>query len=131
MAYNNKQNLYYDGNKQIYIAGTNYIKDLVINDLTITLGLIKYTDSYKQSQQLYDTNKDKIETIVSHSLGSIIAHHLILDNEQLKGRLYATPSMARTHDRIKYVSHYGDPIAMFSLDRTTRKLYLGNPHTYT
>jgi hypothetical protein len=131
MAYNNNQNLYYDGNKKLYIAGTNSIKDIVINDLTIPLGLIKYTDRYKQAQQLYDSNKDKIETIISHSLGSIIAHHLILDNEQLKGRLYATPSLARPHDRIQYFSHYGDPIAMFNLDRTNRKLYLGNPHTYT
>jgi hypothetical protein len=51
--------------------------------------------------------------------------------EQLKGRLFATPSLARPHDRIEYVSHYGDPIAMFNLDRRTRKLYLGNPHTCT
>jgi hypothetical protein len=66
--------------KKKYIAGTNSIKDLVINDLTIPLGLTKYTDRCKQAQQLYDSNKGKIDTIVSHSLGSIIAHHLILDN---------------------------------------------------
>jgi hypothetical protein len=123
MAYNNMQNLFfYDGNKKIYIAGTNYIKDLVIHDLTLPLGLIQYTDRYKQAQQLYDNNKDKIDTIVSHSLGSIIAHHLILDNEQLKGRLYATQSLARPHDLKQYFSHYGDPIAMFNLYRTHRKL---------
>jgi hypothetical protein len=131
MAYSNNQNLYYDGNTNLYIAGTNSIKDLVINDLTIPLGLNKYTDRYKQAQQLYNNNKDKIETIISHSLGSVIAHHLILENKQLKGRLYATPSLARPPDRIEYFSHHGDPIAMFNLDRRNRKLYLGNPHTYT
>jgi hypothetical protein len=50
MAYSNNQTLYYDGNHKLYIAGTNSIKDLVINDLTIPLGLIKYTDRYKQAQ---------------------------------------------------------------------------------
>ena len=130
-AYNNNENLYYDGNEKLYIAGTNSIKDLVINDLTIPFrGLIQYTDRYKKAHQLYTDNKDKIKTIVSHSLGSVLAHHIILENEQVKGRLYSTPSLAIPHDRISYFSHYGDPIAMFNLDTTNRKLYLGNPHTY-
>ena len=63
--------------------------DLVINDLTIPFrGLIQYTDRYARSHQLYTTHKDKIKTLVSHSLGSGIAHHIILENEQLEGRLY-------------------------------------------
>jgi hypothetical protein len=132
MAYNNNENLYYDGNENLYIAGTNSIKDIVINDLTIPFrGLIQYTDRYKKAHQLYTDNKDKIKTIISHSLGSVLAHHIILENEQLKGRLYSTPSLAIPHDRITYYSHYGDPIAMFNLDRTNRKFHLGNPHTYT
>ena len=131
-AYTNNENLYYDGNENLYIAGTNSIKDLVINDLTIPFrGLIQYTDRYKKAHQLYTDNKDKIKTIISHSLGSVLAHHIIVENEELKGRLYSTPSLAIPHDRITYFSHYGDPIAMFNLDRTNRKLYLGNPHTYT
>jgi hypothetical protein len=60
---------------------------MFINDLTIPFrGLIQYTDRYQQAHQLYTINKDKIRTIVSHSLGSVIAHHLILENVQLKGR---------------------------------------------
>jgi hypothetical protein len=101
---------------------TNYIQDLVINDLTIPLILIQYTDNYKQAHQLFDNNKDKIRNIVSHSLWSVIAHHLILENKQLNGRLYSTPSLARPRESIKHVSHYGDPIAMFNLDRQNRKL---------
>ena len=62
--------------------------------------LIQYTDRYNQARQLYTANKDKIKTIVSHSLGSVIAHHIILENEQLKGRLYSTPSLAIPHERI-------------------------------
>jgi predicted alpha/beta superfamily hydrolase len=105
---------------------------MFINDLTIPFrGLIQYTDRYKQAQELYNTNKDKIQTIVSHSLGSVIGYHLILENEQLNGRLYSSPSLAIPHARIEYFSHYGDPIAMFNLDRRNRRLYLGNPHTYT
>ena len=68
---------------------------------------------------------------MSHSLGSVISHHIILDNEQLKGRLYSTPSLAIPHERISCVSQYADPIAMFNLDIRTRRLYLGNPHTCT
>ena len=68
---------------------------------------------------------------MSHSLGSIIAHHIILEIEQLNGRLYSTPSLAIPHERIEYVSHYGDPIAMSNLDRRTSKLYFCNPDTYT
>ena len=79
----------------------------------------------------YTDNKDKIKTIISHSLGSVLAHHIVVENEQLKGRLYSTPSLAIPHDRIAYFSHYGDPIAMFNYDTANRKLYLGNPHTYT
>ena len=93
--------------------------------------LIRYTDRYKQAHQLFTDNKDNIKTIVSHSLGSVVAHHIILENEQLNGRLYSTPSLAIPHERIDYFSHYGDPIAMFNLDRRNRRLYLGNPHTYT
>ena len=91
------------------------MKDLFINDLTIPFrGLIQYTDRYARANQLYTTHKDKIKTIVSHSLGSVISHHIILENEQLKGRLYSTPSLAIPHKRIEYFSHYGDPIAMFN-----------------
>jgi hypothetical protein len=103
----------------------------VINDLTIPLILIQHTDRYKEVHQLFDSNKDKIINIVYHSLWSVIAHHLILENEQLNGRLYSTPSLARPHERITYVSHYGDPIATLNLDKPNRKLYLDNPHTYT
>jgi hypothetical protein len=50
-AYSNNQNIYYDGNEKLYIAGTNSIKDMFINDLTIPFrGLIQYTDRYKQAQ---------------------------------------------------------------------------------
>ena len=131
-AYSNNENLYYDCDEKLYIAGTNSIKDLFINDLTIPFrGLIQYTDRYARANQLYTTRKDKIKTIVSHSLGSVIAQHIVLENEQLKGRLYSTQSLAIPHERIKYFSHYGDPIAMFNLDRRNRRLYFGNPHTYT
>ena len=130
-AYSNKQNIYYAGDENKYIAGTNSIKDLFINDLTIPFrGWIQYTDRYDRAHQIYTATKDKIKTIVSHSLGSVIAHHKILANEQLKGRLYSTPSWAIPHERIEYFSHSGDPIAMFKLHRRNRKLYLGNPHTY-
>ena len=44
----------------------------------------------------------------------------------IQHRLLAIP-----HERRTYCSHYGDPIAMFNLDRQRRTLYLGNPHTYT
>ena len=104
---------------------------MFINDLTIPLRLIRYTDRFKQAHQLYTDNKDNIKIIVSHSLDSVVPHHVILENEQLNGRLYSTPSLAIPHERIIYVSHYGDPIAMFNLDNQSRKLYLGNPHTYT
>ena len=78
-AYNNNENLYYDGNENLYIAGTNSIKDLVINDLTIPFrGLIQYTDRYNKAHQLYTDNKDNIKTIISHSLGSVLAHHIVL-----------------------------------------------------
>jgi hypothetical protein len=120
MAYGSRQNLDYDGNKKD--RWTNYIKDLVINDLTIPLRLIQYTNRYKQAHQLFDNNKDKIINIVSHSLWSVIAHPLIHENEQLNGRVYSTPSLARPRESIKHVSHYGDPIAMFILDKQNRKL---------
>jgi hypothetical protein len=129
MAYSSHQHLYDDGNKTIYIAGANSIKDLAINDLTIPLRLSQYTDRHKQSHQLFDSNKDKIRNIISHSLGSVIAHHTILEHEHLNGPLYSTPSLARPHERIEYVSQYGDPIVIFHLGINT--LYLGNTHTYT
>ena len=69
--------------------------------------------------------------MISRILGSVIAHHIIAENEQFEGRLYSTPSLATPHDRITYFSHYGDPIAMFNLDTQNSKLYSGNPHTYT
>ncbi len=79
--------------------------------------LIRYTDRYKQAHQLFTDNEDKIKTIVSHSLGSVVAHYIILENEKLNCRLYSTPCLAIHHERITCVSHYGDPIAMFNLDR--------------
>ena len=61
------------------MAGTNSIKGFVINDLAIPFrGLVQYTDRYHRAHQLYTDHKDNIKTIVSHSLGSVIAHHLIL-----------------------------------------------------
>jgi hypothetical protein len=101
MAYSSRRNIYYDGNKNFHIAGTNSIKDLVINDSTIPLRLIQYPGRYKQAHQLLDSFKHKIRTIVSHSLGSVIAHHRILESEQLNGRSYSTPSLASPHERIE------------------------------
>ena len=76
------------------------MKDLFVNDLTILCrGLIQYTHRYARANQLYTTNKDKLKTIVSHSLGSVIAHHIIWENEQLKGRLYSNPYLAIPHER--------------------------------
>ena len=61
--------------QQLYLAGTNSMKDPFINDLTIPFrGLIQYTDRYNRARQLYTANKDKIKTIVSHSLGSVISN---------------------------------------------------------
>ena len=57
-AYNNNHNISYDGNETyIYIAGSTYTKDLFINDLTIPLRLIRYTDRYKQAHQLFTDKK--------------------------------------------------------------------------
>ena len=96
--YTNNANIYYDGNDKLVIAGTSSIKDLVINGLTIPFrGLIQYTDRYNQAHQQYTDSKDKIKPVLSHSLVSIIAHHIILENEQFKGRLYSTPSLAIPH----------------------------------
>ena len=82
------QNIYDDGHQKLYIVGTSSIQNMVFNDLTLPLRLIRYTDRYKQAHQLFTDNKDNIKTIVSHSLGSVVAHHIILENEQLNGRLY-------------------------------------------
>ena len=108
--------MYYDGDENFHTAGINSIKDLFINDLTIPLRFIRHTERYTKAQQLFTDNKNTINTIISHSLGSVIAPHIIVDHEQLNGRLYSTPSLAIPHDRITYCSHYGDPIAMFKLD---------------
>ena len=89
------------------------MKDLFINDLTIPFRLVQYTDRYARAHQLYTTHKDKIKTLVSHSLGSVNAHHIILETEQLRGRLYSTPSLVLPHERIEYCLQYGDPVAMF------------------
>ena len=93
--------------------------------------LIQDTDRYNQDHQLFTNTKDKSKTMKSHSLGSVIAHHIILEHEQLNGRLYSTPSVAIPHERVSYVSHNCDPIAMFDFDSNNRKLYLRNPLTYT
>jgi hypothetical protein len=66
-----------------------------------------------------------------HSLGFVIDHHIIVEREQLHGRLYSTPSLARPHERIEDISHDGDPIPIFILDRINIQLYLGHQHTYT
>ena len=57
-AYNNNENIYYDGNEQLCIAGTTSIKDLFINDLTIPLRLIQYTDRYQQANQTFDDSNN-------------------------------------------------------------------------
>jgi hypothetical protein len=80
---------------------------------------------------MIDSANETFQIMISHSLGSVIDHHIPMQNEHLNGRLYSTPSLARPHYRIEYVSQYGDPIAILNLDRRTRTLYLGNPHTYT
>ena len=85
-ANTNNENIYYDGDDNLFIAGANSIKDL-INDLTTPLRLIYYTDSYNQAQQLYTDNQDKFKTIMSRSLGSVLAYHTIVEHRQLKGRL--------------------------------------------
>ena len=101
-AYNNNANLYDDGNNNLCIAGTNSIQDLGINDLTMPLRLIHYTDRYTKAHQPYTDKNDNIKTFISYSLGSVISHHITVENEQLKGRLYSTPSLAIPHDRIEY-----------------------------
>ena len=69
------------------IAWTNSIKDRFIHDLTIPLILIHYTDIYTKANQLYTDTRGNIKTLISHSLGSVISHHIILEHRQLKGRV--------------------------------------------
>ena len=130
-AYTNNEILYYDGDGKLYIAVTSSLKVLLVDDLTIPSRLIRNAERYKRAPQLVTDNTDNTKTIISHSLGAVIGHHILVDNEQLDGRLYSTPSLAIPHDSITYVPHSGDPIAMFNLDSTHRKFYLGNPHAYT
>ena len=59
------ENIYSDGDGQLYIAGTTSIKDLVNNDLTIPIILIRYTERYNQAHQRYTDNKDNIKTSIS------------------------------------------------------------------
>ena len=66
--YTNNENLYYDGNDKLFIAGTNSIKDMFINDLTIPLRLIQYTDRYKQEH----INFIQITTIILKQLSLIV-----------------------------------------------------------
>ena len=120
------ENIDSDGNGQLYIAGTTSIKDLVNNDLTIRLILVRYTERYNQARQRYTDNKDTIQTSIYHSFGSVIWHHILEEHEQLNGRLYSTPSLAIPHDRTTCFSHYDNPIARCTLDTQARKLYLGN-----
>jgi hypothetical protein len=94
----------------------------VLTELTLPLILIHYTARYNQAHQLFYNNKDTMQTIISDCLGSAKAHHRIVENEQLSGRLYSTPSLARPHERINYFSQYGDPIAVFKLHRQHRTM---------
>ena len=66
--YTSNENLYHDGNDKLFIAGTNSIKDMFINDLTIPLRLIQYTDRYKQEH----INFIQITTIILKQLSLIV-----------------------------------------------------------
>ena len=92
--------VYYDCTGKLYTAGINSIKDLFLNDLTMPLRLIRCTDRYKQAHQRFTDKASKSKTIVSDSLGSVVAQHILLEHEQLNGRLYPTPSLAISHERI-------------------------------
>ena len=56
-AYTNNENMYYDGDENFHTAGINSIKDLFINDLTIPLRFIRYTERYTKAHQLFTDNK--------------------------------------------------------------------------
>jgi len=128
-SYEGLKNIYVHNNT-LFISGTHSIKD-VLTDLTIPFGMLGYTERFKQAELVLKKNEN-IDTIVSHSLGSAIAHKLA-DMGQIKTvRAYGSPTLYK-HKKILHLRHYGDPVSVSTRwgdSNEINTMYAGNVHSY-
>ena len=78
-AYNGEteDSLYYHPqNRPLYIAGTKDIPRDVIDDLFIPFKMVHLSKRYGPADSYIKRHRDKIETVVGHSLGSAVAMRL-------------------------------------------------------
>lgn len=131
-AYTNVNNIYVNRNI-MYVSGTHSLADVKIWP-QIPLRNIKNTERYIQAKKIMDMYPE-VDTLVGHSLGSVISREITLDNKnKIKAaRLYGSPNLMRGDKRIEYYRHVGDPFSLSNKILRIQKvnsMYLGNPHSY-
>ena len=113
---------YYDKKYDtLVISGTKSLDDVLIDAINVPTNTITTTERYKEAAKLYE--KHKPSTIVSHSLGSLIANE-INNRYNHKGEVYIynaplVSGISRIRKNVKDYSQYGDIVS--GLDFTARR----------
>jgi pimeloyl-ACP methyl ester carboxylesterase len=134
-AYDDPNNIVFNGN-HVYVSGThlNNPQDL-LTDLTIPLGMIKYTDRYKQLEQLMDLHPEA-ERMIGHSMGGslILAYQQNHPERYVKTYTYGAPVISLTEQPkvigYRFRNKY-DPISSLDLGATvSNKNVIHEPYSY-
>jgi len=126
-AYSHPDNVVVKGDT-MYIAGTHSMRD-VITDISIPFGMIERTERYRQARDILAKNPD-VTTVVGHSLGGIIAEHLVKNSSHLSAVSYSAPSISN-YRNVEYRRNYLDPISGLNISAaSTRYSLRRNPHGY-
>ena len=119
-AYENRTDLglyHHPENKTLYIAGTKDFPKDIMDDLLIPFHMVHKSRRYKTTNNFIEHNIDKIDTIVSHSLGSATTMKLNQDyNKRFTTRTYGTPTVSMTQNKDSKNKRFravGDVVSMF------------------
>ena len=112
-AYSSNNKTYIDGNTA-YIAGTDNWKDVFNDWVKIPLGLTRYSQRYKDADEILKSNP-QVTKLTGNSLGGVVSLELQQNHPDRDYNVttYAAPVVQFSNDKHMRFRHPNDPISMF------------------
>ena len=101
------------------------------DDLKIPFGLTRYSQRYKEADQMLKDNP-QITNVVSHSLGGSVALELAQNypEKHLFTTTYGAPVVSSSLQYGNRFRAFGDPVSIFDNGAITKMPIQINPHSY-
>ena len=112
-AYKSESKTYIDGDSA-FIAGTDNWKDVFNDWVKIPLGLTRYSQRYKDADEILKNNP-QVKNLTGNSLGGVVGLELQKNhpNRDYSVTTYAAPVVQFSDDKHMRFRQSGDPVSVF------------------